>query len=149
MFAWSGCSVVQSLVYPRSFNMIFRRLLFHWSCSRPPPPPVRPFLGAVSLTATDCPTGRRTILQCYVSGLAKFSRKWLPYGQVTLDFWGPGVFAWPFSYFTKEMESFFRSRIPGTHYFSCQAANKFPLQIISPCLVAIYLFYPFSQQKYL
>ena len=27
----------------------------------------RPVLGCVSLTATDCPTGRRTILPCYLS----------------------------------------------------------------------------------
>ena len=29
----------------------------------------------------------------YTAGLAKFSKKWLPYGQVTLEFWLPSTVA--------------------------------------------------------
>ena len=80
----------------------------------------------------------------------------------TIRYWGggAGVLAWPiFFYFTREIKwkaLFFHLRISTMHcghLFISQGRSDgklyFSTSVFPPCIVAIYLFHPFSPQKYL
>ena len=58
------------------------------------------------------------------TGLAKFSKKWLPYGQVTLEFWLPSTVA--------HLKSNFQNFLAPQHVFSNKKLIPVRLRITCP-----------------